>query len=285
MKVLQYLNFDSVDHIMLCGHCGAKIKANTLICNKCGDVPDQWGEWDTIDFVIPYLLKIHKNNSSKYNTMFKPSDNKHFMLTQICNISLWTALNLMMFKENFHKSSSPLVVFLKDKNIINDEEVLIRFTLNQVLYNKSSCLSNFLFCTEVFLQSVNEVLKNPFEGKGYANLAKHVLRELNLNDAKLENYNTLYIPAIIRNSMHSEGIYTDNDYNGKINKILFKFKKGHPTGYATWKHICFFLENYFEVIDKILSTHRIKNAELSRSSEGFEIDLYEEIRKIKPRKN
>ena len=269
---------------MKCEQCGAKIKAKALICNKCGDMPENWGEWDVIDFTIPYLLKIYKNSFSKYNTMFRPSDNKHFMLTQICNIPLWTALNLMMFKENFHRKNSPLVVFLKDKNIMNDDEVLARFLANQVLYHKSSCLSNFLFYTEVFLQSVNEVLKNPFEDKGYANLAKHVLRELNLHDAKLENYNALYIPAIIRNSMHAEGIYTDNDYNGKISKILFKFKKGHPTEYGSWKHVCFFLENYFEVIDKILSTRRIKNAKLSRFSEGFEIDWDEEIRRIKPRK-
>jgi len=269
---------------MKCEHCGEKIKAKSLICNKCAQVPNSWGEWDIIDFSIPYLIKIYKNNFSRYNVMFRPSDNKHFMLTQVCNIPLWTALNLMMFKENFYKRNSPLNTFLKENNLMMDDEILPKFIGNQVLYHKSAFLSNFLFYAEVFLQSVNAILKNPFEGKGYANLNKHVLKELNLHDAKLENYNALYIPSIIRNSMHAEGIYTDNDYNGKINKILFKFKKDHQTGYATWMHFCFFLENYFKVIDKILSTRRIKNAKLSRFSEGFEMDWDEEIRRIKPRK-
>lgn len=268
---------------MHCEQCGAKIKAKSLICNKCGDIPENLGEWDIIDDVVPYLLRIYKNNFSKYHKMFRPVDNKHFMLTQICNIPLWSSLNLMMFKENFNKFGSPLAIFLKEKKIMNDD-TMPRFIANQDLYHRSACLTNFLFYAETFFKSVNDVLKKPFESKGYANLTKHVLKELNLHDVKLENYNALYIPAIVRNSMHAEGMHVDNDYNGKINKILFKFKKGRPVEYGSWKHVCFFLEHYFEVIDKILSTPRIKNAKLSRFSEGFEMDWDAEIRRIKPRR-
>ncbi|MCV0373681.1 MAG: hypothetical protein K5793_09040 [Nitrosarchaeum sp.] len=269
---------------MKCNQCGAKIKAKILICNKCGDTPENWGTWDIIDLAVPYFLKLYKNNFSKYDKMFKRSDNKHYMLTHITNIPLWTALNLLMFKENFQKNNSKLSMFVKDKTIMDDKS-LPRFIYNQDLYHRSSCLAIFLFQTEVFLKSVSQVLKNPFEGKGYSNLVKHVLKELNLNDIKSENYNALYIPATIRNSLHEAGMYTDNDYNGKVGKILFKFKRGYPTEYVTWIHICFFIEYYFEVIDKILSVPRIKRAILSIPFEGFEMDWETEVRKIKPRKH
>jgi len=268
--------------MMKCIQCGTKNTNNALICKKCGDLPENLDQWDTGDIVVPYLLKLYKNIFSKYNKKYGLQDNRFTILELLGQVALWSAMSLKIFKTNYQKHDSEIPVFLKTEKIADDAR-MPRLIYNLDIFNRISCLTMFLFYTENFFKSVNQLLENKFTGKGYSDLIKHVLKELGLNNDD-ENYSTLYIPAAMRNTMHEGGIYAENDYNGKINKILFKFKKNDAPPYSSWKHCCFFMENIFLILDKVLDHRKIKKAKFPLKFLENEIDWNAEIKKINKKK-
>ena len=226
---------------MKCIECRNKINSNSLICPKCADLPQILDEWTTIDKTVPYLLKLAKRILKDFD---KYEGDRFSLIEPLYQVILWTALNLKSFKENYQKPISPIAKFITENKIL-DNERMPKLIYNFDMFYRMSCLTLFLFFTENFLKSVNQELEQKYFGKSYSELVKHVLKQLHMNDRNNENYNSLYIPAVVRNTLHHSGVHTDNEYNGKINKILFKFKKNDSPNYASWVILVSLLNTLF----------------------------------------
>lgn len=154
---------------------------------------------------------------------------------------------------------------------------------NWDLMNRISFLTVALFYVENMFKSINSGLDKKFMGKGYSNLIKHVLKELHMNDQKKKNYYTLNIPAIVRNLAHGAGLHEDNNDNGKIQGILFKFEKHDDPPYASWRHNCFFIENIIEVLEKVMSNPKVMIMQSQLTIRDEMMDWDAEIQKLKSR--
>jgi len=128
------------------------------------------------------------------------------------------------------------------------------------LLNRRNFLTNFLFQVEVFMKSINTILENTYKKKGYVELVRHVLKELNMLDEN--RLNILKIPALVRNTMHVNGPHTDNDDNGKIDDILFVFKKSETPKYAHWINLYFFADKILDVMNELLLNEFLEDKKL-----------------------
>lgn len=244
---------------MKCENCQNNIKAKSLICPKCANLPHDPGIWNTIDKTSTFLLKLTKEYLDKFSRRY--TGNQLYVMENLATILLWTGLSLNKFRENYETPDSSMSELVIRKKFTNRKN-MNKISHNLDLMNREASMALFMFQIENFLKQVNLMLENKFDGKGYGQLVKHVLKELHLNDSKQENYSSLYIPSAVRNTLHYAGIHTDNSYNGKIQKILFKFEKNKKTNYGSWNHTCFFFKNMIIMVETILSTPKIKNIDL-----------------------
>jgi hypothetical protein len=104
------------------------------------------------------------------------------------------------------------------------------------------------------------------------NLLSNISRELHLQEARgfyelsniivdyfaigKEAYDLLYLPAAIRNSLHSNGIHklpkSWADKRIRLDGVEYKFKLNSPVSCASWAHIAHALEHSITVLSDIL---------------------------------
>ncbi len=118
----------------------------------------------------------------------------------------------------------------------------------------------------LFLFQIENLLKNLLRGlgqeppKGYYDIARTLLRSVSVSDpdSKLEILNT---PALIRNSLHANGIhygYKESSSSLTIGGVAYEFVHSKPVRCAGWHHIIHALDAVVGVIIEILSTPAIK---------------------------
>ena len=96
----------------------------------------------------------------------------------------------------------------------------------------------------------------------YSNVVNHVIKNLDLKD-KTEKLDSLILPSIVRNTLHSAGVYRNlkNKVRElKVKNISFKFEHNKPHSLASWREIIFYLDNVIETTDEILSAYTDKRA-------------------------
>ena len=129
--------------------------------------------------------------------------------------------------------------------------------------HKSSKLSLILigqFQIENGISNISEILGISSGSKGFYNKAKMLIDHLGFGSDKFE---TLYTGALIRNSLHSNGIH--HGYKGKSYHITLKggvqydFDDGKKVSCASLPHIAHALECSLEVLDEIISSNQIKS--------------------------
>ena len=249
-----------------CKECGKKLDSSLkLICPSCGRLPVEQDLWKTIEQLLPLLIdlnnKINKLKRFLKNNKIPLDDQRTRTVVSLGYITMWTIIQLKIFVPNFKTKISPIPVYMQSLNKMSEKD-MIDFIFNFDLMNRISFFTMFLFQTDVFLRSINSTLRNKSTGKGYKTLVKHVLKELKIPNQNNKKYHILYIPAIVRNCLHTDGIHTEEDDNGKIEGILFKFKKGCAPGYGSWLHEYFFCDKILDVIEEILNLPKIKMKKL-----------------------
>jgi len=185
-------------------------------------------------------------------------DQRNQVVMSLNYMVAWVMLQLNFYANYARKENDPIPLWIKSTNPNITQEQMEEFLWNFDNMNRRSFLTNFLFQIEVLLESINNVLTNPTVDNGYKLLIKHIIKELKLKNSDNETFRKLYFPAMVRNALHMNGTHTENDDNGKIDGILFKFKKGNIVAYASWRHTYFFCDKILDVVEEILQNNYLK---------------------------
>ncbi|MDE1862847.1 MAG: hypothetical protein KGI33_08040 [Thaumarchaeota archaeon] len=173
--------------------------------------------------------------------------------------AFWLNIQLMLYVLTKRTDPVPQKILLLNPDSTNDE--LLRTYYNLDLTNMRAFLTLFLAHVEVLLERLSKLLPNSESSYGYKNLIKHILKELSLTTSDNELFFTLYFPAIIRNTLHTNGIHTDETITGKISGILFKFEKDKHV-LSCWRQIYFLCDKVLDTLDVILRHPMIKDKPL-----------------------
>ncbi len=171
--------------------------------------------------------------------------------------------------------SSQMILNLLDSWAIGDE--VTRQSIPQLLGLKTVTKEAVEYCGST-IDKTNKlafVLLCEFQVE---NLLANIIRELGLREelgfyqlsktiidhfalAK-EAHDILYLPAAIRNSLHSNGIHKSPkswaDKRVTLDGIEYRFKFDTPVSCASWAHIAHALEHSIAVVSDILDTPEVK---------------------------
>lgn len=131
--------------------------------------------------------------------------------------------------------------------------------IGRILY-KTSKLSLIVlgqFQIENCLKLISEAIGIK-SNTGFYKISQTLLDELGLNKDSMDVLNT---GALIRNSLHSNGIhigFNGSDFNSNIDDINYEFKHGKKVSCATFPHIVHALEGSLIVLDEIFDTTKVK---------------------------
>ncbi|MEK7524528.1 MAG: hypothetical protein AAB588_05885 [Patescibacteria group bacterium] len=95
--------------------------------------------------------------------------------------------------------------------------------------------------------------------KGFYDKVSSLIKSLELDSKKIEELN---VPALIRNSLHSNGIhhsYDGKDFSITLQGVDYEFLNGKKVSCASMTHIAHSLENSLEILDEILDHEKLKN--------------------------
>ena len=90
----------------------------------------------------------------------------------------------------------------------------------------------------------------------YYQILKKILGELQLPDIQ-RKHDTLYVLAMIRNSLHSNGIHTRSPKKVTIAGVAYVFEKDKKVSCAGWGHIIHAAEAGLDIVYEILDDKRI----------------------------
>ena len=116
------------------------------------------------------------------------------------------------------------------------------------------------FQIEMLFRNILLALGNPAGKQGFYNVAADVLECSGVSDspAKLR---VLHVPALMRNSMHANGIHHGRKASNTIESIKgieFRFEHGKRVQCGSWYHIVAALSASFEIVEEILASGKVK---------------------------
>jgi len=264
--------------------CQKKIDSvNDFLCPHCGH--------DPMDMNIqPALTEAAQKNlqlNEKIHELGKKFEEAGFdifdarcQFTGVCHTYLELLnIELSLFRDNLMDYDSGFCLIIKKTIHTTDNKKVGDYLKLFDIFKRNSFLTMWMFRVEILLKEIKKKLpekpvkesifkkfliklgyrKEKRKESGYKNLVKYVLKELDMRGIDCENYNILYFPAIIRNCLHNNGTFTENNTNGRIKGIPFNFVKGEDTYYAGWRHIHFFCWQQVELIKNILKHEKIKD--------------------------
>ena len=128
-------------------------------------------------------------------------------------------------------------------------------TLNKC--SKLSLLVLAQFQIENCLRSLARDINICVYNLGFYKVAQKLLVELGIKRDRLEILNT---PALLRNSLHKNGIHTG--YGGKntlfvIDGVKYEFLDGKRVQCATWEHTAHALEASINILDELFHTNKV----------------------------
>ena len=246
-----------------CRICGKKIEPEEFLCPYCGCLPISIQIIDGAKEMIPLTIKLNtKINLLRdfFGTLkLSPDDERNQLLGSLSQITGWLNTQLIIYTNYFKTPDSPIPQKIRKENPSMSKKQLQEIVLNFDKINRMSYLTHFMFRVEVFLKRLAEILLSPSPNYGYKNLVKHVLKELGMGGQDSERFRILYFPAIVRNSLHMDGSYTEKNIQGKINNIPFRFTKGKRVRYASWRNLYFFCDKILYVIEEIMKHEKVGN--------------------------
>jgi len=239
-----------------CKNCSRRITRDDCLCNNCGSHTTDLNSFDTAvamrESFVQLNNKVNEIRSYNNSNNVPYHDQRNQVLGSFSFIIAWAMLQLDFYNQFGRTSNSAIPQWIMNMNPGIDRVRIEEFLSNYDNMNRRSFLTNFLFQVEVLLEEINKILTNPTQDQGYKFLVKHVVRELEMNNPNNETYRILYFPAMVRNAMHMNGVHTENEDNGRIDDILFKFQENQLINYGSWRHTYFFCDKILDVINDML---------------------------------
>jgi len=250
-----------------CKKCNKKSDYDKfLLCSNCSGFDLGWkleDNYKDASGMFPKLLpKIDKIMQYIKKEKIPFDDQRNQTIVALNDLIGWAIYIQISFGRDFAKQSSIGTKWIIAQNKKIQQAQLSEIITNFGIVNRSSVLSNFMFTTEVFLKKVNEALSNKYSANSYKELVKHVIKQLKIKNTKNEKYDILYLPALVRNTLHYNGMHTENNTNGKIDGYLFKFVKNESVAFVSWRHIFFFCDHILDVLDEIMTLKMLKGVYL-----------------------
>lgn len=266
--------------VVKCKYCSHKITRDDFLCNYCGRLTTSLNAFDTAKEMKTSFVELNNKVNSLRGIIksqkIPADDQRNQVLGSLSHMIAWCVLQLGFYDQFARRPTDPIPKWVRSVNPTITNEGMIEFLSNYDNINRRSFLTNFLFQIEVFLEELNKILITPTDDQGFKFLVKYVIKELKLKNPDNETYRVLYFPAMVRNAMHMNGIHTKEDDNGRIDGILFKFKKNHIVNYGSWMHTYFFCDKILDVIGDILKLDYLKGKRMPRTDFDYEDELKKE---------
>ena len=240
---------------MNCSHCNT-VYDNTqdYLCPSCGGI-------ETMNLFndVPNYDKFLKDLTNKTATLIDKLKTKGIDVNDIRRtklggfniLTLATLLEINDYEQDIRYNDSRIPTILKQNNPTMNNSMLLAVIENIDVRNRIAYLTISLFQFENLFVSLSKELG--FTGnETYFNSVNYLIDNMNLQN-KTEKKDTLILPSILRNTLHSSGIYKNrNDKNLKVKNISFKFVNGQIHTYTSWRMIIFCFNNIIEIIEEIL---------------------------------
>lgn len=97
--------------------------------------------------------------------------------------------------------------------------------------------------------------------QGYYNMLSKLFANVPVADSDGSKFNALQVPALIRNSLHSNGYhygYKGTSYHIEVDGLMYNFEEGAQVQCAGWYHIINALNRATSVVEEILSAPTIR---------------------------
>lgn len=249
-----------------CQFCNRKYNSSSLkFCPNCGHAKKfSENAFDEARIIRPKIADI----SNKINTLRTKYTSEGFPYNDIRNQTLGSTFTLLawihdqldVYVQLYSTSRSPGAA-----KIIQSNPDMKRPQIEELFYHfgmilKSSFLFHFMNRIENCIKKINYFLTNEENRIGYKQSCKDLKKNLEFKTDT--EYNILYFPYLVRNSMHNEGIHKDKFAKGIIDKYTFTFHPDKTIHYYSWNHIVFFCDKIIEVFEKIFDVPSIKNEKI-----------------------
>jgi len=185
---------------------------------------------------------------------FSIEDSRHAIMSNLRSICMSTAmiLNQMSAAE---ENKIPPALF---KTIFGPELKDVKIMFGNVLHNfiGPACLTFFLFRTENYLK----VMLSQFDKdvpEGFHDTAVKLFSHISI--PKKENkLRVLLVASLIRNSLHTDGVYTKKKKTIKLGSKKFQFVKGESTLTINWTDLYYLAVKIVDVVEEINNSPEIK---------------------------
>jgi len=245
-----------------CIVCKAKIKQeNQILCHKCGSIPED------IDFIK--LIEEMKKNSVNLNKKivklrelvrsfkYDKWDERLNLLQDLSHLFGWLHWQLSFYLANAKDMNGPIAKATRKDNPKMKDPDIQKIIANFDIINRRVFFVELMFRIEHLMRRINRILAHPTSEKKYNKLILHILKSLQISQDKDEHYRTFVFPSFVRNSLHLNGIHTDNEENGKIQNVFFKFYKNKEVQFTSWRHLYFFCDCILDELPIIFNSKLI----------------------------
>lgn len=119
--------------------------------------------------------------------------------------------------------------------------------------NRNSFLVMYQFTIENLLRNLSKEIGIETRKKGFAEISRALLGKLDL----LEFLDLLSLPALIRNTLHNNGIHSGQHDKVTIDDFEFEFRNNEAVVCSGWGHIILAVNGSLDVVEKLLKHDRI----------------------------
>lgn len=172
---------------------------------------------------------------------------------QFCNTLAAVPMKLLQKAEI--AKEQPLVMHILGITNIND----LGSCLGDLNKNaKASFVTMIQFSLE---NMIEQILSSIHNEKGFGNFSqtsKRLIQVTGLSNPK-DKHDLIYVPALIRNSLHAGGIHKRADLTVVIDGEQYKFEKNKRVSCASWSHLMHVFYNGLDVYQDILLSPVVKS--------------------------
>lgn len=244
---------------MNCHNCKYNYDNNIeFLCPSCGRYEEV-----SLFSEIPIYVKFLRDLVNKTSTILdrlkdQGVDRDDFRRAKLgaFNIpTLATILDLEDYDQDIRYNDSRIPKIVAKNNPELPEKSLQDLVGNIDIRNRMSYLIISLFQFEnLFVQLAKHQGFN--ERETYWNVSHYIIKNSTL-DKKTEKIHALILPSIVRNTLHSQGIYRNERYPTlvlTVKNISFKFENNKPHEFSSWREIIFYFNNIVDIVDELFKT-------------------------------
>ncbi len=210
--------------------------------------------FQTVSSALPHFMNLLQRTQGlieKYNNFYGKDDGRCEFFVQWLLLNQWLFLQLDSFLEIFGRESDRVSKYFQFT-----EQDMIQFMDQFDTINRSCYCTKAMFNIENFLKSILEALeKKPIGYSTYRCITCMLENKLGLTPQQTD---VLNCPALVRNSLHSNGNHTDKDFKMFVGGRCYKFEKGKQVMFAGWDNLYFMFNELLAVIDFILKVLKSK---------------------------